>query len=347
MSPAITSASKKLFSWSNIFFFALCCAVLYIIVRNLPELRTIDQLFKQIDAWWISVAFASQIITYIATAFLYLVLLNGFNNKSQIKTWRLVNMSIVIVFINQIVPSGGIGGNGFLFNELSKNGISSKKTFFTIIMECLSLYISMILLLICLPLLYLLHHSGLPHLFLIAIIYGFVFYIVLAVAMTIFSKKEILQYVIKKLSRFHFMSHYFEHVTFSPQGMFTEYNVTGAWQMFVAYPKQMLSVVGGHLAVFLADGLTIFALVKGLELHVSIIVILLGLLLSNIIAALPISPGSLLVYEGAMTFFYSAMGVPFQAALVITLMYRVLSFWLPVIIGLLIYRSVQTKKIEQ
>ncbi|MEO5645916.1 MAG: lysylphosphatidylglycerol synthase transmembrane domain-containing protein [Candidatus Paceibacterota bacterium] len=342
----LSTTSKKLFSWSNIFFFALCCAVLYIIIRNLPQLRTVDQVFKQIDGWWITVAFASQAITYLATATLYYVLLNGFHEKTGIKIWRMFKMSIVIVFINQIVPSGGIGGNGFLYSELSKNGVTSKKTFFTIIMECLSLYIAMALLLLCLPLIYLVGHTSLPHLFLIVIIYGFIFYAVLATAITIFSKRDTLQYLIKKLSRFRFISHYFEGVTFSPQGTFTEYNVSGVWDMYRKYPKQMAMVIAGHLTVFLADGLTIFALMKGLELHASVIVILLGLLLSNIIAALPISPGSLLVFEGAMTFFYSALGIPFQAALVITLMYRVLSFWIPVIAGLLLYKSVQTKNPE-
>jgi uncharacterized protein (TIRG00374 family) len=252
-------------------------------------------------------------------------------------------MSIVIVFINQIVPSGGLGGNGFLFNELSKNDVPSKKAFFTIIMECLCLYLSMALLLAVLPALYLIHFHRLPHLFLIAVIYGFAFYTVLAIAMTVVSRKETVQYIIKKLSRFRFIRHYLEDVTFSPQGTFTEYRSKGPWGIFLKYPKETLGVIAGHLAVFLADALTIFALSKGLELHLSIIVILLGLLLSGIIAALPISPGALLVYEGAMTFFFTSMGVPFQAALVITLLYRVLSFWFPVVIGLLLYKNVQTK----
>lgn len=344
MSSRASRVSKKLLSWSNIVFFILCCIVMYVLVRNIAEIKTIKSLFRQVDPWWMTAALVAQALTYVATAALYHVLLDKVKDKTTISMWHMFKMSIVIVFINQVVPSGGLGGNGFLFNELSKNDVPSKKAFFAIIMECLCLYVAMTVLLIVVPAWYLIHFHTLPHLFFIAIIYGFAFYAVLAVVMTIVSRKETAEYLIKKLSRFRFIRHYLDEVTFSPQGTFTEYGAKGPWGIFKKYPKEIIGVVAGHLTVFLADAFTIFALSKGLELHLSVIVILLGLLLSNIIAALPISPGALLLFEGAMTFFYTAMGVPFQAALVITLLYRVLSFWLPVIIGLLLYKQVQTKK---
>jgi len=44
-----------------------------------------------------------------------------------------------------------------------------------------------------------------------------------------------------------------------------------------------------------------------------------------------------------MTYFFTKLGAPIHAALIITLLYRFLTFWLSIPIGLLIYRSLQRR----
>jgi len=321
----------------------LCCGVFYFVVHDFTELKTINTLFEKVDGRWIAVAIIAQALTYLSTATLYYFLLNKFKGKTSVTLADFFKLSIVIVFINQIVPSGGIGGNGFLFGELSKRGVTSKKAFFTIIMECLCLYVALGILIIALPLLYLgSHHGMLPHLFWIVIVFGLLLYGALATVVTILSNKNTLHHVIKKISRIKFLKRYLEDIDFSPEGTFPEYDVKGPWGVFLKYKTQSLVVIAGQLGVFFADSFTIFALLHGLHVHVAYIVIAFGLLLTFITAALPISPGALLVYEGAMTFFYTSMGMPFQTALIVTLLFRVLSFWAPIVLGLILYKNVQT-----
>lgn len=338
-----TSKPKSLFSWSNIIFLLLCCAVFYFVVHHFTELKTIQTLFKQVDGWWIALAIAAQLLTYLATAILYYFLINKFTDKTSITLTDLFKFSFVIVFINQVVPIGGISGNGFLFSELSKRNVSSKRAFFTIIMECLSLYVALILLLIVIPILYITQHKTLPHLFPIVIAFGFVLYGGLTVLMTIFSNKETIKKLLAKLSRIKLLKRYLKNITFSPKGTFSEYKTNGPWGIFLKYKSQSLVTIGCELAVFFADSLTIVALLHGLHVQVAYIVIIFGLLLTFIAAALPISPGALIIYEGAMTFFFTSMGMPFQTALIVTLLFRVLSFWAPVVLGLILYKKVQTE----
>lgn len=336
--------SKKIVSWSNVIFILFCLAVFYFIVHNFTELKAVQKLFDQVDGWWIIVAIIAQIFTYLFTALVYYFLLNKFKDRTPVTINDLFKLSIVTVFINQIVPSGGIGGNGFLFNELSNRHIPSKKAFFTIIMECLYLYVALALLLLTLPITYLIGHGPLPEVFVIIILFGFVLYGVLAIIMTILSFKKTMQRVLKKLSRFRFIKNYIENIDFSPEGTFNEYGSKGPWGVFLKYKKQSVIVIAGQLGVFFADSFTIVALLHGLHVHIAYIVIALGLLLTFVTAALPISPGALLLYEGAMTYFYTTMGMPFDTALIITLLFRVLSFWASIIIGLALYKNVQTNK---
>jgi uncharacterized protein (TIRG00374 family) len=335
-------ASKKLFSWSNVIFLILCAAVFYFVVHDFTELKTIKSLFEKVDLSWILVAIAAQALTYLSTATLYYFLLNKFKGKTSVTLADFFKLSIVIVFINQIVPSGGVGGNGFLFSELTKRKVTPKKAFFTIIMECLCLYVALALLIITLPIIYISYHHGLPHLFWIVIAFGILLYGGLATSITILSNKNTLHKVIKKLARIKFLKRHLEDIDFSPEGTFPEYNVKGPWQVFLKYKAQSAVVIAGQLGVFFADSFTIVALLHGLHVHIAYIVVAFGLLLTFITAALPISPGALLVYEGAMTFFYTSMGMPFQTALIVTLLFRVLSFWTPIVLGLILYKNVQT-----
>lgn len=66
-----------------------------------------------------------------------------------------------------------------------------------------------------------------------------------------------------------------------------------------------------------------------------------GLLLAQVIGSLPISPGFLTAYESSLTYFYTLFGVQVHAALIITLLYRFFTFWLPIPIGLILYRNLQ------
>ncbi len=334
---------KKIFSWRNGIFLVLCCVVFYFAVHNFTEIKTVNSLFKQIDTHWIVLAIASQFFTYLFIAAIYYLLLNKFKEKTSITLPDLFKLSIVTVFINQVVPSGGVGGNGFLFNEVTQRDVSTKKAFFTIVMECLTLYVSLALLLLVLPFLYILRYHMLPTIFLYVIIFGFLLYGALAVLMTIISVRDVLQHVLKKLSRIPFLKHHLEDITFSPQGTFPEYGTKGPWQIFLKYKKLSFYVLLCQWGLFFADAVTIFALLQGLHVPVSFLVISFGLLLTFVATALPISPGALLIYEGAMTFFYTTMSMPFATALIVTLMYRVLSFWAPMVMGIFLYRHVQKK----
>lgn len=58
-----------------------------------------------------------------------------------------------------------------------------------------------------------------------------------------------------------------------------------------------------------------------------------------VIGSLPVTPGALVVYESAMTYFYILLGLPVHAALMVMLLFRFLSLWLPILMGLMLYHN--------
>lgn len=96
------------------------------------------------------------------------------------------------------------------------------------------------------------------------------------------------------------------------------------------------------MVIFL-DILTVYAILQGFQNTLSIEKISLAVVLSQVIGSLPISPGSLVAYESAMTYFLTILGTPLHAALIVTLMFRFLTFWLPIPVGLILYRNLAKK----
>src|SRR5436190_4014577 len=65
---------------------------------------------------------------------------------------------------------------------------------------------------------------------------------------------------------------------------------------------------------------------------------------TKIISILPVSPGALILFEGSMTFFFAGMGIGVSVAVIVTLLYRALSFWSPIFLGLVLYKKLETDK---
>jgi len=99
-----------------------------------------------------------------------------------------------------------------------------------------------------------------------------------------------------------------------------------------------------QFCIFMSDAFTIFSLFKGLGITVTILEVSTGFILTKIISILPFLPGALILYEGSMTFFFSRMGINLGTAVVVTLLYRALSFWLPILLGFFLYRKLQLKE---
>jgi hypothetical protein len=61
-----------------------------------------------------------------------------------------------------------------------------------------------------------------------------------------------------------------------------------------------------------------------------------------VFSVVAIVPNGLIVAEAVMTEVLSSLGLPFEVALVITLVYRGLSVWLPLLVGFLFLRQVRS-----
>ncbi|ACO76509.1 cation-translocating P-type ATPase [Azotobacter vinelandii CA] len=104
-------------------------------------------------------------------------------------------------------------------------------------------------------------------------------------------------------------------------------------------PRLLALTVALDLGIVLLDAGTLWALLRSLGTEASWSGVFAGFMLASVLRSLGITPGGLGVFEAAAVTTLGWAGVPLPAALSATLLFRGLSFWLPMLPGLLIARS--------
>ena len=287
---------------------------------------------------WLFLAVFCQLSTYFLNAFILKTLLP--KGTVPIAFFTLVKMSLVIIFVNQVLPTGGISGNGYVFNQLVKRKVDGSKAFSVLVMESICYYIAFILFLSVFYGWYRIGNTNSNPVITYTAIAGFIFYSFLALVMVVLSNRHTLSSILNRLGKFPRIQRYIEKVDLPGLAE----NKEEILKVFFKHQRSSLITIGLQILIITCDVFTVFAILKGFHLDLPFQYIVLGLLLSLVIGALPLSPGSLIAYESAMTYFFTSMGTPVHAALIVTLLFRFLTFWLPIPVGLLLYNNLKIKE---
>jgi uncharacterized protein (TIRG00374 family) len=327
--------SGNFFTRSRILFYVFSIIIFYFAVHYVGKLKDIEKLMLQMDPAWLLLAVSAQIITYLIYASILKLLLP--EKAGTTSFFLLFKLSIVIMFVNEVLPTGGISGDGYIYNQLIKRKVSRYNAFTAMVLESVSYYVAILILLLVFYTWYLNEASHDTILITYTVIIGFVFYILLFVLVLILSNGRNISFAMHKLEKFGFIKRFIEKASL----LSLQNENEGTFKMLGRKKKAILQTIVLQLFILMSDVITVFALIKGFHVDMSFQLVAFGLLLSLVIGALPISPGSLIVYESAMTYFFTKLGAPVHAALIITLLYRFLTFWLPIPVGLLLYRNLQ------
>lgn len=325
------------FSFKKILFYAISLIFFIGAIIYFSEIKETVLVARTIEPLWLTIAVLSQCGTYVLTALIYKRLLYRIYPKLQVSTTTLFKASIVSLSINQTLPSAGISGNVFMVEFLEKKGLAPRYSIFLILLELISFYVGIgSLLLIIMGLASI--KITLPAILFILLFAGFIVYCIFLVVIIFIGKKNIISRIARKVLHTRFFSKIIKEEDF------VEYDFSNMsetpWQVFTRNKLLSVQIVLLQWGIIAFDAFTIYALLYGLGFSYSPMNVLIGFLLTRILSLLPFSPGALLIFEGGMTFFYSLLGIPVYTALLATLLYRGLSFWLPIPIGLYLYRKI-------
>lgn len=99
--------------------------------------------------------------------------------------------------------------------------------------------------------------------------------------------------------------------------------------------RRLIPLMGWAALSWIVDAAALWVIFLGFGVRLHPAVLLVGYGLANLINALPeLTPGWLGVLESALAATYAALGVPVGVAVMAVLSYRLVSYWLPVAVGI-------------
>ncbi len=138
--------SKKISGFSFFFYFLIIVLVVTVIFK-FSEVQNILSLFRQIKPIWFLLAIVTQTTTYLFTACNYYSILSFYKYQGKFSYFELFKTSIIILFLNQAVPTGGVSGNSYLLYRFNQKKIPSHQGFSIVILEIFTYFFSHLVLL--------------------------------------------------------------------------------------------------------------------------------------------------------------------------------------------------------
>lgn len=328
---------RKSFSGSKIFFYIFSVLLFLSVIYYFSEIEREIVLLEKVKLYWLLSAIVVQCATYLVNAFIYQLLMKGYNIQPLPGLPELFRISLISLFFNQTVPSANISGNTFIFNYLLKRKINGGRIVSVILLELVLFYAAMagycIFFMLATRFFY-----PMPSAIMGVLTAGFVIFLFFVVIILLLIKKRSLKYIVKRLAKIKFIKKYIRPLEQQLTHPDTALNKIELLPFIYSHKRLVVVIVAGQIFAIALDAITIVLLSYGIGSSIPLFIALLILVGTRAVSILPVSPGSLILFESSMVFLLNSMGVPLGISIMVTLLFRLLSFWLPIPAGFILYR---------
>lgn len=316
-----------------VFLVILIVAIAVLAAAKRKELGELWVKLGKLNAQTVLLALACQFGKFAAVGVTFHLLLRVLNHRISIP--YLFGSGLVMVFLNQAVPSMGTSGNAFMYTALQRRGVSGGSAIIVTILNMLTYYIAFFVLAVAAMIYLALAHALTGE----QVVGAFVFF---GMMITLFlwirfrtRRRERFERTISDINRLvarlsrgalaeaipdHFANDFF-------QGR----------ELIIGAKRRFVLPVLTNLCMFLADLTTLFVVLRGLGHAVLYRYVAAAYVVGIILYAFAIVPGALGVYEAALTAMLKAFRISTTTGLAGVILFRGFSFWLPIPVGFAIY----------
>lgn len=302
------------------FFLAAFAIFIFILIFlfRFAELKEISILLKESKKTWLLTAFLIQLTSFIFLSLFYKVLLKDISFPYLFKT------VFAMFFVDTVFPSFSLSGNAMLYYAARKGKAKRKRASLAVginlFMNLLVYFLFFVFGFACLWL------KGtkiyFPYVLLLFLLLFFIFWLLftekgkyLSLKFLKFSLRRWPKVKKKALS---FVGDFFHARKKEKKKVF-----------FYAFSLLFFSYLLRILAIFFS--FLCFSYV------ISFSKLILGYAIAAFLSA--VSYIKIGIYEASMTIAFTKLGVPYNLALTTTLVYRAISFWIPLIVGFVCFRN--------
>lgn len=313
-------------NWRTWLLALLLIAGVVVAFMHWGDVKKFADLVTHSQPLWLIAAAAAQLLTYVALAIEWALVLRA--GKCRAPFGKLMGLTVSKHFADQMVPTAGMSGNVVVVDRLQAIGASRAVALAALIMTIIGYYASYgFVSVVTLVLLWWHGHASWVVIGLISASLG------LSAAVPVLAlwlHKKGAKAIPGWLRRIRTVCELFEMIKEAPARLVRSERLTGE-----------LILLNG--SVFALDGLTMQFCLFALGVHVPFSAAFSAFILASIVVTLGPIPMGLGSFEAVCIGMLRVGGVPFEAALSATLLFRGYTLWVPLLPGMIAARR-QLKK---
>lgn len=308
-------------NWRSWLLALLLIAGVVVAVLHWGDVKKFAELVAHSQPLWLLAAAAAQLLTYVALAIEWALVLRAGDCRAPFG--KLLGLTVSKHFADQMVPTAGMSGNVVVVDRLQAIGAPRAVALATLIMTIVAYYASYgVASLIALVLLWIHGHTSWVVIALIGASLG----LSAAVpALALWLHRKGANAIPKWLRQIRTVRELFEMIKEAPTRLVRS-------ERLIA----QCTLLNG--AVFALDGATMQFCLFALGIHAPFSAAFSAFIMASIVVTLGPIPMGLGSFEAVSIGMLRASGVPFEAALSATLLFRGYTLWLPLVPGMIATR---------
>ena len=314
-------------NWRSWLLAAMLVAGLVVAALHWGDVKRFASLVTNAKPVWLLIALALQLGTYFGLSAQWWFTLQKAHTPEPHRP--LFRLSFAKHFADQVVPTAGMSGNVVLVDRLVRLGVPRANAVAALLLQIIAYYISYAL--GALWVLAVLWWKNRASLLLIGAVLAFLVVAIGIPALTLWLHRRGRERLPRAIAGWSKTRRFFEMIGEAPAKLVRD--------------PQLIAVLSAlNLAVFVADAATMQACILALGEHAPLSAGYVAFMMASIAVILGPIPMGLGSFEAVSIAMLRLFGVPFEAALSATLLFRGFTLWLPLIPGgVLLRREMKSK----
>jgi uncharacterized membrane protein YbhN (UPF0104 family) len=306
---------------------ALFAAVIFMAL-HFSEGRDFAEILQRAKPRWLLLALLLQAATYSAQGEVFRI--GPSSARVSLSRRWLFQLSFGKLFLDQALPSGGISSTALISASLEQQGVQRKMAVSAAVINIISYYAAYVVALAT-ALVFAGFLGGASLIVLLTVLFVAFSAGVTTALLLLSGRRRPSSWKPLRLPVLKDVLKFLEEADPAP----------------VRNPRLLGESVLWQLAIFLLDAATMWVLIRSLGASAPAGAVFASFMFSSLFRTMGISPGGLGTYEAASIFTLRMIGLSFPVALSATLLFRGLTFWLPMLPGLWFSRRVTRSPIAR
>jgi Mg2+-importing ATPase len=302
--------------WVSWFLGVALLAAVVVAGLHFSEERAFVRLVERAEPWWLAVALALQVATYVAQGGIWRRVAGAVGYPlSRLTAFEL---SLAKLFADQALPSAGLSSSILIAKALQHRHLPGAAVKASVLINVVSYHLAYVVTL--LAALVVVAREGVANALVVAT----------AVLFLLFSmglSSAVLALAGRRHAR---LLRRFQRLTAARTAF--EY-LAGADARLVRSPKVLADTVALQVVIVLLDAVTVWTLIRALGATASPTGVFASFMVASLFRTMGIVPGGLGTFEVTQVLMLRMVGVDLAVSLSATLLFRGLSFWIPMLPG--------------